>query len=80
MTVPTNSQASQFGDLSGDRHVGTVPILAEKEVRINPLIALPTPEPIPDVKGSLTADQLREIAKRRQPPASWLEGDEEQLF
>ncbi len=83
MSTPTDNLQPQFGDCSN--HAATpqpinVPILIEKEVRIGPLVALKKPEPIPDAKGSLTADQLREIAKRHQPPASWFAGDEEQLF
>jgi hypothetical protein len=63
---------------SNGNHI--IPILAEAQIRANPLKSLKEPEPIPDVKGSLTSDQLREIAKHRQPPAAWFEGDEEQLF
>lgn len=74
MPSPTdNFSTSQIGS-----HV--VPIVAESQIRAKPLKSLDKPEPIPDVKGSLTTDQLREIAKRRQPPAEWFEGDEEQLF
>jgi hypothetical protein len=42
--------------------------------RLNP------PEPIPDAKGSLNHQQLGELAQKHQPPMSWFEGDEEQLF
>jgi hypothetical protein len=57
-----------------------VTILAETQVRIGPLVTLSKAEPIPDIKGTLTSDQLREIAKRNPPPAVWYEGNEEQLF
>jgi hypothetical protein len=53
---------------------------AEKCVRTPPLKALDEPEQIPDAKGSLTNEQLKELAKQHKPPASWFEGDEEQLF
>jgi len=74
MSAPTENPSAQ----SDDRF--TVPVLTEAQVRIKPLVTLKKPEPIPDAKGSLTSDQLREIAKRRQPPARWFEGEEEQLF
>jgi hypothetical protein len=55
-------------------------ILLEGTIRANPVKSLATPEPIPDAPGSLTSQELREIVKRSRPPASWFEGDEEQLF
>ena len=74
MPSPTDRlTASQGGS-------NVVPIVVESQIRAKPLKSLDTPEPIPDVKGSLTSDQLREIAKRHHPPAKWFEGDEEQLF
>jgi hypothetical protein len=74
MPSPTeNLSTSQGGN-------NFVPILAESQIRAKPLKSLAIPEPIPDAKGSLTTDQLREIVKHRQPPAEWFAGDEEQLF
>lgn len=55
-------------------------ILLEGTIRAKPIKSLSTPEPIPDAPGSLTSQELREIAKRSPPPASWFESDEEQLF
>jgi hypothetical protein len=81
MSIPTENTASQFGATGPTNQFDpSMTILTEARVRILPIEPLTNPEPIPDAKGSLTSDQLREIAKRRQPAASWLEGDEEQLF
>jgi hypothetical protein len=38
------------------------------------------PRPLPDAKGSVSNAELRELAKKNQPPQSWFEGEEEQLF
>ncbi len=83
MSAPIDNLPTPIGGHSTDAANAfpvSVSILTEKEVRIKPLVSLNKPEPIPDATGSLTSDQLREIAKRRQPPATWFEGDEEQLF
>lgn len=80
MSAPFENPSTEPSVDAGRSNPITVPILAEKQVRIKPLVSLKSPEPIPDAKGSLTSDQLREISKRRQPPASWFAGDEEQLF
>lgn len=45
-----------------------------------PVVQLNPPIPIPDAKGSLSNAKLRRLAKKRQPPSSWYEGEEEQLF
>lgn len=45
-----------------------------------PLVQLDPPQPIRDAKGSLTNVELRKLAEKHQPPSSWHEGEEEQLF
>jgi hypothetical protein len=54
--------------------------LAHDLIVLSPIEALTPPEPIPDAKGSLNHQQLGELAQKHQPPTSWYEGDEEQLF
>jgi hypothetical protein len=55
-------------------------VLREAKILAKPLKSLETPEPIPNAKGSLSSDQLQEIAKHRRPPSAWYQGDEEQIF
>jgi len=66
---------------SNDLVVGSVLHFPKEQcVRAAPLVALDKPEPIPDAKGSLTNQQLKELAKTNRPLAAWFEGNEEQLF
>ena len=46
----------------------------------DPIVLFDPPRPILHAKGSLDNEQLRELAKKRVPPASWFEGEEEELF
>jgi hypothetical protein len=48
--------------------------------RLPPMEMLSPPRPITDAKGSLSNEQLRKIAETNQPPQSWHDGDEEQVF
>ena len=45
-----------------------------------PVSVFDPPRPITDAKGSLSNDELEKLAAKRQPPKSWYEGEEEQLF
>lgn len=45
-----------------------------------PVSVFDPPRPITDAKGSLSNDELEKLAVKRQPPKSWYEGEEEQLF
>jgi hypothetical protein len=69
MSTSTKSDAGANGSLLAH---GLIVLSAAN--RLNP------PEPIPDAKGSLNHQRLAELAQNNQPPTSWYEGDEEQLF
>ena len=43
------------------------------------MIVCDPPQPI-DARGSLSNDELREIAQKNVPPQTWFDGDEEQVF
>ena len=45
-----------------------------------PVSVFDPPRPITDAKGSRSNDELEKLAAKRQPPESWYEGEEEQLF
>jgi hypothetical protein len=45
-----------------------------------PVSMFDSPRPPRDASGSLTNDELEKLAERRQPPLSWYDGDEEQVF
>lgn len=46
----------------------------------DPVVVFDPPRPVADAKGSLGNDELEKLAAKRQPPESWYEGEEEQLF
>lgn len=67
------ANAIKFQDKTEERELQLV-------FKLNPVKPLAPPEPLPDAKGSLSHARLVKMAQNHQPPAVWLEGDEEDLF